>query len=812
MSTIPAIDADLHAILAKTTPPESLVTHTWEVLSRLADQLRLRPTLAEETQTPRLWHWLYWGTFLHDFGKAANGFQAVMQRREQRWGFRHEALSLAFVDWLFPGDHPDRPFVIAVIACHHRNVGEITHDYQRNRTNPDEDSATQMIAQLDGTNIARLHRWLHEYGATWAELLGFAPYIEIPALPPLEAALTHIKPTNIHRAVQALKTYTDQLEFGETSAVILGALLRGLIVMSDHAGSAHSDPFLPASLERETILATLEPNSDLFQHQIAADNAPPGSMLLISPTSSGKTEAALLWLARQQVHDGYPAARFFYMLPYQASMNATFDRLKRLFTGADQVGLQHNRMEQALYAKALAGDTDVKTAVEYVKQQKALAHLLSFPVTVMSPYQLLKVPYQLKGFEALLTHFYGGRFVMDEIHAYDPQRAALIIAVVEYLVQHCAARFFIMTATLPPPIRHILHGAIPNLTTVSASAATFQRFQRHRVHVLRGDLLAADTVEHMLNDAHDKSILIGCNTVRRALEVYARLAEPLRERYPDVEIIVVHSRFTSRDRSKKEQKIMERTSVKRARKGRTVVIATQVVEVSLNIDLDTLYTEAAPLEALLQRFGRVNRGRALGSPLADVYIVRDQPDAYQKIYNPELVAAALEKLAAVDGQPINEALVDTWLAEVYTGEALTRWQIAYKESWTRFQEQVMRYFAPFENSKLDDLFFEMFDGVDVLPLRYLEEYERLCRDGHYLDATSLLVPIAWRDYRRLERLGKAWREMLNDGGRKRAANGEIFIVDAPYSEQAGLNLYADNIDTTPPKTQIDFYDVPPEAD
>jgi CRISPR-associated endonuclease/helicase Cas3 len=98
-------------LLAKSEPrdqPETLVDHTWEVLSRLADQLRLRPTLAEALNTPRLWHWLYWGTFLHDFGKAANGFQAVMQRRERRWGFRHEVLSLAFVDWLFPADHRDR--------------------------------------------------------------------------------------------------------------------------------------------------------------------------------------------------------------------------------------------------------------------------------------------------------------------------------------------------------------------------------------------------------------------------------------------------------------------------------------------------------------------------------------------------------------------------------------------------------------------------------------------------------------------------------------------------------------------------------
>jgi hypothetical protein len=102
--------------------------------------------------------------------------------------------------------------------------------------------------------------------------------------------------------------------------------------------------------------------------------------------------------------------------------------------------------------------------------------------------------------------------------------------------------------------------------------------------------------------------------------------------------------------------------------------------------------------------------------------------------------------------------------------------------------------------------------VDVLPFQYIDEYEQLCRDGKYLEATGLLVPIAWRDYRRLQAKNKAWREMLNDGSRKRAAKGEIFIVDVPYRQHDGLDLYTDDIDTSLPRTQIDFYDVPLEAD
>lgn len=807
METLPAVEPDLETILAKSTPPESLVEHTWYVLARLSDQLRLRPRLADTIGSPRLWHWLYWGTFLHDFGKVADGFQAMLRAKagKLRWGYRHEVLSLAFVDWLFPSGHPDRPYVIGVVACHHRDAEIITATYQYNRLTPDEDRATQLIAQVQPANMQRLHRWLTHYSRDWAEQLGFAPYIEFPSLSPFEAALKQVTPNAIHRAVSELHHFVQPMIFTtDAPAALTGAILRGLILTADHAGSAHSRAFLPASLERKTVIGILGSNA-LFPHQIAADEAPAGSVLLISPTSSGKTEAALLWIAQQQLHDGRPAPRIFYLLPYQASMNAAHLRLKNIFS-REAVGLQHSRVAQVLFASALANQMDNDAAAAFAHQQKALAELLSFPVTVMSPYQLLKVPYQLKGFEALLANFYDGRFILDEIHAYEPKRLALIIAVIAFLHQHCQARFFIMTATLPPQVHEKLHRALPGLQVIEADSATFKQFERHRVHVLAGDLLAPPTVDRLLNDAADKSILVCCNTVRRAFEVYAVLEKKLRERCPDTEdfeLILLHSRFNSQDRNRKEKSIMDRTGVTSSQRQRTIVIATQVVEVSLNIDLDTLYTEAAPLEALLQRFGRVNRGH-LGTPLADVYVVREQPDNVKHIYSPDLIAAALACLEGVDGEPIDESHVNEWLARVYTGKALEEWQENYEASWDSFQNEVMAALRPFRASDLDALFFRMFDSIDVVPMQHLQHYEQLIRDGKYLEAAGWHVSIAWRDYNTLLKRGRAWQEKL-DG------KYDLYGVDVPYSPDSGLDLYS-VYTSKDPAAPLDDYEVPTEAD
>src|SRR5689334_22647030 len=78
---------------------ETLAEHTWDVLAKLAELYRLRPALPTLVEAPRLWHCLFWACFLHDFGKAATGFQARLAGGP-RWNHRHEVLSLACLDWI----------------------------------------------------------------------------------------------------------------------------------------------------------------------------------------------------------------------------------------------------------------------------------------------------------------------------------------------------------------------------------------------------------------------------------------------------------------------------------------------------------------------------------------------------------------------------------------------------------------------------------------------------------------------------------------------------------------------------------------
>lgn len=103
----------------------------------------------------------------------------------------------------------------------------------------------------------------------------------------------------------------------------------------------------------------------------------------------------------------------------------------------------------------------------------------------------------------------------------------------------------------------------------------------------------------------NQSVLVCCNTVRRAQTAYAALKNDLEKN--GIEVILLHGRFNARDRLEKEKTVNAATGSRSAERRPVVLVATQVVEVILDIDLDVIYTDPAPLEALIQRFGRVNR-------------------------------------------------------------------------------------------------------------------------------------------------------------------------------------------------------------
>jgi len=757
--------------------PESLASHTWYVLSRLTELIRLRPDLPQTLGVPRLWQILFWAAFLHDFGKAATGFQARLHGGK-RWPHRHEVLSLAFLDWLAPGLTADeQTWLTAAIVSHHKDASEIQRLYP-SPDDPAEDPLISLISELKGEAVRGLWRWLHQCAAIWIEDLGLtAMGVEPLPLPNQREAIAMIRTQGIEHIRRRLRDYrrfVRRLEHSENRTLVIGTLiLRGYLINADHSASAHAGPLPRLSFTAATVLQSRHlTRLKLFEHQRhAAETA--GSALLTAPTGSGKTEAALLWASRQTfVEKALP--RLFYALPYQASMNAMKLRLAGTF-GEKMVGLQHGRSLLAIYRFLLENDYAPEEAARRARWARNLVQLNYPPVRVLSPYQILKSLYQLKGYEALLSDYYGAAFVLDEIHAYDVKRLALILKTVAFLQTNFDARFLVMSATFPTLIKRWLREALTAPTEISADQALFDAFERHRLRLLEGELLAEAGLARIVADAQaGKSVLVVCNIVARAQTVYQELRARLAGQ--DVPVILLHGRFHMRDRLQKERLVREAAGSTSEKRQPVVLVATQVVEVSLDIDLDTIYSEPAPLEALVQRFGRVNRrGRQAG--LAPVHVF-SQPDDGQKIYDPALLAGTLAILRRENGRPVNESRIGGWLDEIYSGEIARRWQAEYDQAAADFEDTCIRPLRAFAaNESLQTLFYKAFDSVEVLPEPLYDAYENL-RETTPIQANELLVPISWGRYHALAGQGRVLpREKWGP-----------YIVRAAYDSEIGLTF------------------------
>ncbi|RME12517.1 MAG: CRISPR-associated helicase Cas3', partial [Ardenticatenia bacterium] len=557
---------------------------------------------------------------------------------------------------------------------------------------------------------------------------------------------------------------------------LVGIVIRGYLTQADHVASAHAGMFAPLTLRTKQMLnACGIPMHALYDHQKEAA-ASDTHTLLIAPTGSGKTEAALLWAAHiAQRERAVP--RLFYTLPYQASMNAMYTRLARLFSEA-QVGLVHGRSTLALYRRLMEEERYTpEEAARAARWRNNIARLHLPPVRVFSPYQMLKAAFQLKGYEALLSDYAQALFIFDEIHAYEPKRLAMILELMRFLQHQLGARFFIMSATFPTLVRTQLEGALGDLHLIRANETLFERFTRHRVFVIEGDLTSPKGIQRVLAAFQQgQSVLVACNTVARAQAMY-RAVQAAIPTLDAENLVLVHGRFTTRDRWKKEQHILARTEVGRTRHTPVIVIATQVVEVSLNIDLDVLFSDPAPLDALVQRFGRINRkGRLKDAP---VYVFTE-PDDGQHIYDARLVRGTLRILAEqADGRTLHEGLVQAWLDEAYQTDGFWQdWQQIFDESAAEFRHTFLDELVPFASDfTLSELFDRLFDGTEVLPLSLEEQYECL-KKTRPLEASELLVPISWGRWHQLRQKGRLWTE----------SDEWPPLVEVPYSTEIGLDL------------------------
>jgi CRISPR-associated endonuclease/helicase Cas3 len=356
----------------------------------------------------------------------------------------------------------------------------------------------------------------------------------------------------------------------------------------------------------------------------------PGLFIVEGPMGCGKTEAAL-WAAHRLIESGANDGIYF-ALPTQVTSNRIHQRiapfLQSALADAANLRLAHGAswLEGNQTMRLHPTDTNDPDAVAHVREGRSW--FASSKHALLARFGVGTVDQALQGVVAV-KHFFVRRFglagkvvILDEVHSYDVYTGTLITQLIrELLALRCSV--IVLSATLTKARRQELIAAAdglaesaqslayPLLTVVRAAAPVVEiavekpkpRALKLKTTALSEDEILLECIERAESGQH---VLYLRNTVAEAQETCRKANGGVRTER--VEVATLHSRFPFFRRQELENEWLVRLGKQRTSDGKgSLLIATQVVEQSVDIDLDFIVSDLAPTDMLLQRMGRLWR-------------------------------------------------------------------------------------------------------------------------------------------------------------------------------------------------------------
>lgn len=704
-------------LLAK--PDTLLIDHLREVL-RLGGEISYCLGLGKRLRTKVLL-----SCALHDIGKATVDFQQHIRGKRSR-AYPHALASLPFslvaeiyLNRGYGWDVHDLSAGAAVLTHHSPLAPRLYMGYGKPNFHPDLakiiEAAWELLQQFKVNKLPQPNHFLDS----------LQPLLDNSPAAMLDDAM--LFPDKTLRGIfRSLPIY----EFAQVKAVLH---------LADWLASAkernHRVLFLEHGQRSVESFVRQLPLRDFQQRTKTAKDE---VIQLRAPTGTGKTEALILWAGDTE--------RLIYLLPTQATVNAMWKRLRCIY-GDDHVALAHGR---ANYMLRNESDEDPL-------EMRLFGSVFAKPVTVATLDQYLFAHLNGRHWEERRCLAKRATVILDEIHAYEPYTLGLLLKALE---QEKPVRLALASATLPPPLLRLF----PKGTLIEAEHALWQR-SRHQLH-LEDDLLQ-NVLERALSFAKSgKKVLVVANTIREAQILYRTLKNELNWD----KCYLLHARFAFRDRQEKEEKVKDP-------KPGTIFIATQIVEVSLDISYDVLLTEIAPIDALVQRMGRVNRRG--NQPQAPVIVCCKYSESSKRIYGKEILDYSLEILKELPESPTDQDLAnatDKLYSYVMTLES---WNEEFNEG-VQTLEEVQNilgcYTIDLSDENMRDRFITRRGqvSVDVIPTAFLQDVYHLYEVGEAWRIVEYLTPVPiWWVYQFSDRFPSC-------------KDIRYPVTDLPYDNEVGL--------------------------
>lgn len=437
-------------------------------------------------------------------------------------------------------------------------------------------------------------------------------------------------------------------------------LFAGLLTMADwlasseehfpyhKAGSVYIDEYMADRIERakamirklrmDSLVMAEKSFGELFSFQpnpcqeatrkVVSNLQHPMLVVVESPMGSGKTEAAQATFS--MVAARYNLRGMYYALPTQATGNAMFSRMKEFLDKLDlqrdvEFHLIHanadlNPEYEELRLKAIGEQGESVVASSWFTARKR-GLLASYGTGTVD--QALMAVLKVRHFFLRLFGLSGKLLVLDEVHAYDAYMTEEIYRLIGWLSHSCSS-VVLLSATLPqskrrkflesfsPDVSLPENIAYPCVIGVDVTGKTVWEEIRGLedrtitlVPLVSSQEEKLERIVHLLDEKLFEGGCAACilNTVSEAQAVY----DAVRKRIVAAETLLFHSRFTLERRLKIEEMILDRYRNGGRRPSKGIVVATQVLEQSLDVDFDFMVSDLAPVDLLLQRAGRLHR-------------------------------------------------------------------------------------------------------------------------------------------------------------------------------------------------------------
>ncbi len=506
------------------------------------------------------------GAILHDLGKAHPYFQSRMQNinansleeeRESNYVHRHELSSLAFLP-AFPINEWD--ILIDMVVAHHKSIIN--------------DTKERGILDLDN----RFRNCIDNHLKDWEDWSNYG--FQILKQYGFE---TEVSKEEARMALEYAVEYCETKSTGWSP-------WRGLLMASDHFASAFkfdTDKQLKQLFEVPKLDYYFDSfrQSDIYPlSQISVTDKRPHT-LVVAPTGAGKTDFLLKRCK----------GRIFYTLPFQASINAIWERMKKTIPNKD-IRLQHAT------SRIIVGEK---------LDEQLLQSLVGSSVKVLTPHQMAAIIFGTPGYESVMLDLQGCDIILDEIHTYSDYSKSMVLEIVKMLLM-LDCRIHIATATMPSVLYNELFqilGGEEHVYQVKLPNEVLDSFNRHQIYKLDDET----GINQILTTAfaNNEKVLVIYNTINKAQKAFKQFLEL----FPDIPMLLIHSRYKRSDRVALETRLKTEFNGDGSAEfddglKPCLVVSTQVVEVSLDISFDRMITQCAPLDSLIQRFGRVNRKRS----------------------------------------------------------------------------------------------------------------------------------------------------------------------------------------------------------